>query len=276
MSGTDRNREIPGVEAPGPIDRMFDRDRDDKADILEGGPDRAGGGTAKTKRAAKGETDVYRVLGRDEGEIRVPVAEERLNVGKREAELGEVQVRKTVTEEQQTVPVTLEREEVRVQERDVRDRPLRPGEDAFREGTIRVPVRGEEAVVAKEAVVTGEVVIDKERTSEQRQVSDTVRKQRVDVDERYRQARSGFEREFAGRKDRGSRTFEQAEPNYRAGFTAAHDARYSDHAFEQAEPELRREYESSTTARTGGTRARDSWEALREEIRSGWNRARGR
>jgi uncharacterized protein (TIGR02271 family) len=206
-----------------------------------------------------------------EGAMRVPVAEERLNVGKRDAALGEVQVRKTVTEEQQTVPVTLRREEVTVQERDVADRPLRAGEEAFTEGTIRVPVRGEEAVVAKEAVVTGEVVIDKTRTAEERQVSDTVRKQRVDVDENYSQARAGFEQEFQTRAQGGQRTFEQAEPNYRAGFAAAHDERYTDRAFEDAEPELRREYETSAT-RTGG----DGWEQLREEVRSGWNRARNR
>ena len=45
------------------------------------------------------------MVGQDEGEIRVPVAEERLAVGKREAELGEVDVRKIVTEEQQSAPV---------------------------------------------------------------------------------------------------------------------------------------------------------------------------
>jgi len=210
----------------------------------------------------------------NEGEIRVPVAEERLTVGKRDAELGEVQVRKTVTEEQQTVPVTLQREEVRVQERNIPDRPLQPGDDAFREGTIRVPVRGEEAVVAKEAVVTGEVVIDKTMTADQRQVSDTVRKQHVEVDKNYQQARAGFEQEFAGRKDQGKRTFAQAEPNYRAGFTAGHDDRYEGRSFEEIEPDLRREYESSTTTQTSRTTARDGWEQLREEIRSGWNRAR--
>jgi len=134
-----------------------------------------------------------------------------------------------------------------------------------------VPVRGEEAVVAKEAVVTGEVVIDKNRTSEQRQVSDTVRKQSVDVDENYQRARSGFEQEFTARKDRGNRTFAQAEPNYRTGYTAAHDQRYSGRQFEDAEPELRREYETRSTGTTGSG---DSWEHLREEIRSGWNRAR--
>jgi len=211
------------------------------------------------------------MAGQTEGEVRVPVAEERLAVGKRDADLGEVQVRKTVTEEQQTVPVTLQREEVRVQERDTPDRPLRTGDDAFNEGTLRVPVRGEEAVVAKEAVVTGEVVIDKTRTTDQRQVSDTVRKQRVDVDENYRRARSGFEQEFTARKDRGNRTFAQAEPNYRTGYTAAHDQRYSGRQFEDAEPELRREYETRSTGTTGSG---DSWEHLREEIRSGWNRAR--
>jgi len=219
-------------------------------------------------RGAGATTGRETLADRAEGQLRVPVAEERLNVGKREAELGEVQVRKTVTEEQQTVPVTLEREEVRVREHNIPDRPLKAGEDAFTEGTIRVPVRGEEAVVAKEAVVTGEVVIEKERTTEESQVSDTVRKQRVDVEENYRQARAGFEQEFNARKDRGNRTFAQAEPNYRAGFTAAHDERYADRAFEDAEPELRQEYETSATG--GG----ESWEQLREEVRSGWNRAR--
>ncbi len=113
----------------------------------------------------------------------VPVAEERLKVAKRPAALGEVHLRKTVTAEQQTVPVELAREEVRVRERDVDDRPLRPGEAAFRGGTIRVPVRGEEAVVSKEAVVTGEVVLEKELVTERQQLADTVRKERVVVDE---------------------------------------------------------------------------------------------
>ncbi len=115
--------------------------------------------------------------------LTVPVAEERLTVGKRETNLGAVNIRKTVTEEQQTVPVTLMHEEVRVEEVAVTDRPLRADEDAFAEGTIRVALRGEEAVVAKEAVVTGEVVIDKETVAREEQVSGTVRKQRVEVEQ---------------------------------------------------------------------------------------------
>ena len=116
-------------------------------------------------------------------EIYVPVAEERLTVGKRAVELGEVDIHTTVTEEEQTVPVTLRREELHIQEVDIEDRPLRADDDAFHPGEIKVALRGQEAVVAKEAVVTGEVVIEKDAVSEERQVTDTVRKQHVDVEQ---------------------------------------------------------------------------------------------
>jgi uncharacterized protein (TIGR02271 family) len=202
------------------------------------------------------------------GELRVPVAEERLTVDKREAELGEVAIRKTVTEEERTVPVTLRRDEVHVEEVNVQDRPLRADDDAFNEGTIRVPLRGEEAVVDKEAVVTGEVVVNKETTAREEQVSGTVRQQHVDVENAYRQARGGLEQAHTTRAGSTGRTFEQAEPNYRSGFTAAHDDRYAGREFEDVEPDLRTRH----TASGGG----DPWERLREEVREGWNRARGR
>jgi len=135
---------------------------------------------------------VYLTGGRDyagtnqnANEMRVPVMEEQLNVGKRQAQMGEVAVNKTVTQEQVNVPVELRREEVNVQQVDVNNRPLEAGEydTAFQEGTIRVPVRGEEAVVSKQAVVTGEVAINKTVTSEQQTVSDTVRRENVQVDD---------------------------------------------------------------------------------------------
>jgi uncharacterized protein (TIGR02271 family) len=194
--------------------------------------------------------------------------EEQLRVGKREVELGEVEVRRRVVEEQQSVPVTLRHEEVTVQEVDTPDRPLRAGEEAFQEGTIRVAVHGEEAVVAKQAVVTGEVVIEKDVEVEQRTVSDTVRKGRVDIEEHYQRARADFERDFQTRATGQERTFAQAEPNYRAGFAAAHDPRHQGRQFEEIEPELRGAHES-----TGGGGA-DLWERLREEVRMGWARAR--
>ena len=215
-----------------------------------------------------------------EGELRVPVAEERLKVERREAELGAVELRKTVTEEEQTVPVELRREEVRVERRDVADRPLEAAdaETVFESGTIRVPVRGEEAVVSKEAVVTGEVVVGKEQTAERQEISDTVRKQQVEVEENYRRARSGFQQHFeqaraGSRGGAANRTFEEAEPGYRAGYFAGRDQQYRGREFDEVEPDLRRDYGS--TPSSGESEGGDTWEQLREEIREGWRRARG-
>jgi len=204
------------------------------------------------------------------GEIRVPVVEERLNVEKRSGELGAVEIHKDVVTEQVNVPVEVRREEVHVERVDVPDRPIAVGDKgaAFEEGTIRVPVRGEQAVVNKEAVVTGEVVINREQTTDRQTVSDTVRKQRVDVDENYQRDRAALQEHYNKRRaglgmKTDTRTFEDVEPRYRAGYDAANDERFAGRQFEDAEPELRR-------ANAGG----GSWEELREEIREGWNRAR--
>ena len=112
----------------------------------------------------------------------VPVLEERLTVEKRPAELGEVLVRKSVVEQPETVPVDLRREEVHVEERPVDERVVRAADELFRDEVIRVPVRGEQAVVTKDAVVTREVVLSKERQTESRQVAGTVRRERIMVD----------------------------------------------------------------------------------------------
>lgn len=115
--------------------------------------------------------------------LRVPVVEEQLSVGKREVEAGAVRVHKDVVQEQVSIPVELRHEEVNVQTINTPDRPLRAGETAFQEQTYEVKLMGEEAVVSKTAVVTGEVVIDKTQTVEQRQISDSVRKERVEVEQ---------------------------------------------------------------------------------------------
>ena len=203
-----------------------------------------------------------------EGALRVPIVEERLAVGTREVELGEVDIRKTVTTEEQTASVTLRRDEVHVEEVVITERPA-TGEDLFEEGTIRVQLRAEEAVVAKETVVTGEVVIAKDTVAEERTITDTVRRQRVDVDERYLQARTDLEREHGTRVGATGRAFAEAEPNYRTGFDAGHDERYVGREFADVEPELRRDHA------TRGVTA-DRWAELRHEIETGWNKARNR
>ena len=184
-----------------------------------------------------------------EDTIRVPVAEERLKVTKRRVELGEVEVRKTVESEQVSVPVELMREDVQVHRVDVVERPASEAElaDGFWEGTIRIPVRGEVAVIHKEAMVTGEVMIDRQRVTERETVEDTVRREQVTVDEDYDIDRATV------RTD--ARTLHGSEAT-------------SDRTVETAGPVTRRE------TKVGGAGGSESWDELREEIRDASEQSR--
>lgn len=257
---------------------MFDRFDNDRLYFSDAGyrsfsSGSAAGGTSAVGRAAQAAGRAGEM--RDE-EIRVPVMEERLEVEKRSGQIGEVGIRKEVETEQVNIPVELRHEEVHINRVDVPDRPVRPGDapDAFQPGTIRVPIRGEEAVAHKEAYVTGEVVIDRDVVTERETISDTVRHERVDIDEDFKRQREGFRQHFTGRRSgvqgtaADTRRFEDAEPNYRRGFAAARDDRYASRKFEDVEPDLRREH--------GSMGSGDSWEHLREEIREGWERGRRR
>lgn len=116
--------------------------------------------------------------------ITVPVVEEKLTAGVREVEGGKFRLTKTVTEEEKTINVPLEREEVHITERDVARRPATEAEMNAMNRDIEVPLRAQEAVVSKEARVTGEVEIRKDMVQETQQVSDTVRREEVHVTDR--------------------------------------------------------------------------------------------
>jgi uncharacterized protein (TIGR02271 family) len=116
------------------------------------------------------------------GELRVPVVEEELHVGKREVERGGVRVERRVEERPVEQQVNLREERVQVERRPV-DRPVGATEEMFREGAVEVTERAEEAVVAKEARVVEEVVVNKEVGERTETVRDTVRRTDVDVQE---------------------------------------------------------------------------------------------
>jgi uncharacterized protein (TIGR02271 family) len=116
----------------------------------------------------------------DQDTIRVPLSEEELVATKRQVERGAVRVERDVVAEEQSLDVPVTEEEVRVS-RHVVDRDLTPGDDAFQEGTIEIPVRGEEVDVEKRARVTGELEIDKQATTRTERVSDTVRREEAHV-----------------------------------------------------------------------------------------------
>ena len=78
----------------------------------------------------------------------VQVAEEELQVGKRDVGRGSVRVRSYVTERPVEEQVELRQERVTIERRPV-DRAVAPGDATFTERTIEAVERGEEAVVSR-------------------------------------------------------------------------------------------------------------------------------
>ncbi len=136
-------------------------------------------GSADTTQAR---TDISGTSGRDEV---IPVVEEELNVGKREASRGRVRIQSRVVERPVEEQVNLREERVHVERRPVSGT-AQAGSidgDPFQERTIEVEERGQEAVVSKEARVTEELVIRKDVEERTETVSDTVRRTEVEVED---------------------------------------------------------------------------------------------
>jgi uncharacterized protein (TIGR02271 family) len=126
-------------------------------------------------------TETTRLEGTDT--IRVPVHEEELTATKRPRQIGEVGIEKDVVEEQRTIEVPVTEERVRVQRRAV-DRPADASDTtAFQEGTIAVPIQGEEVQLQKTTRVAEEVEVGKEAVQRTEQATGTVRREEVRVRE---------------------------------------------------------------------------------------------
>jgi uncharacterized protein (TIGR02271 family) len=118
-----------------------------------------------------------------DGELVVPVVEEQIRIGKRDVDRVGARVSTRVEETPVQESVTLRDEQVHVERRPV-NRPVRDDETAgFKEGTVEVHARSEEAVVDKRARVVGEVVISKSATEREETVRDTLQRTDVEVDQ---------------------------------------------------------------------------------------------
>lgn len=118
---------------------------------------------------------------RNADQMRLQLREETLVPVKQAVQAGEVEVRKTVHEKEQQVPVSVSREEVYV-ERHAVDRPVAPGEvDEMQDQVLRVPVYEEQAELQKQARVREEVTIGKKATQEQQNLSGTVRHEHAQI-----------------------------------------------------------------------------------------------
>ncbi len=111
----------------------------------------------------------------------VTVHEERLDVSTRQVPVERVRFRKVIVEEQVMVPVTVRREELRVERE-----PVAPGGDAGLDAADAGPL---ELVLSREEPVVGTRVVPVERVRvfrapvvEERTVRETLRREEVEVD----------------------------------------------------------------------------------------------
>lgn len=113
-------------------------------------------------------------------EVRIPLAEERLEVDKESVETGRVQLRNRVEEEERRIQETLAREQVRVERLPVDQLVEQPPEMREEPGRLVVPVF--EEVIVKRYRVTEEVHLILERSEEPFDETLTLRRNRVEVE----------------------------------------------------------------------------------------------
>ena len=119
--------------------------------------------------------------GTRDDEVTVRLHEEELRAQTVAREAGEVRVTKGVVEEERTLDVPVTRERVQVRSVEPSQSAADPSE-AFRGGTISVPVSEEEVRLTKEVRVAEELEIEKTAVREAERVTGTVRREVADVE----------------------------------------------------------------------------------------------
>ncbi|KKB37136.1 YsnF/AvaK domain-containing protein [Bacillus thermotolerans] len=117
-------------------------------------------------------------------EQRLQLREERLEVDKERVQTGEVQVDKDVVEEQRTVDVNVERDEVYVERRPV-DEPVASFDSTpvvDEDDSIRIPITEEQVEVSKRPVVKEELIVGKRKVQDTETVHDTVKREEAHVE----------------------------------------------------------------------------------------------
>jgi uncharacterized protein (TIGR02271 family) len=119
----------------------------------------------------------------------VPVHEERLEPSKHTEQAGEVQISKRVVTDQETIEVPVTEERVRVDWRATAEDGT-AAESDFQESSIEVPVSREVVDVNKRTVKTGELEVSRELDEHTEKVTESVRREVVDVDDSNTRATS--------------------------------------------------------------------------------------
>jgi uncharacterized protein (TIGR02271 family) len=182
----DQDKDAPGVEADGELSepeeqRLFEHYgvpyTTEGSTTAQAQPDtgqlgQVGGGT------------VGRDLSGPETDEAMTRSEEELRVGTRQREAGRARLRKYVVTEMVTKTVPVQREEVRVEREPITDanRDQATSGADISEEEHEVVLHEEEPVVEKRVVPQERVRLGKETISEEREVSEQVRKEQIDTE----------------------------------------------------------------------------------------------
>lgn len=232
-------------------------------DIDERAQEWRASGWDEDARLRSGSTDTR------EGDV-IPVVREEVQIGKRIVSTGGVRVYAHTVTEPVHESVQLRSEHAEVERRAV-DRPASSADlDALGERTIEVRETAERPVVAKEARVVEEVRVGKTVETRTEDISDSVRRTEVEVenlrgDSAARDVdteawRAHWQSNYAG----AGGTWDEYEPAYRYGNSLRSDSRYSGRDWAAIEPEARRDWESQHTG--------SAWERFKAAVRHGWDR----
>ncbi len=154
---------------------------------------------ADGRLSQKEEADLYRHYGIDDSETRADSgtdvsgpetdgamtrSEEELRVGTTERETGRARLRKHIVSDQVTETVPVSREEVRIEREPITHANVDDALDGpeLSEEEHEVTLRAEEPVVEKRVVPKERMRMDKETFTDERQVSEEVRREEVEVD----------------------------------------------------------------------------------------------
>jgi uncharacterized protein (TIGR02271 family) len=200
----------------------------------------------------------------------IPVVQEELKVGKREVQRGGVRVFSRVVETPVNESVSLREEHVSVERHRV-DQPISTTDaTAFKEQSIEMRERAEEAVVQKSARVVEEVVVGKEATQRKQNIKDTVRHTEVQVEQLGRSGMdddSYYRSHYTSNYGTTGGSYDDYAPAYTYGSQMRSDSRYQGRQWDDVESDLRTDWESRNRGKTGST-----WEKMKAAVRHGWDK----
>jgi len=128
----------------------------------------------------------------DGDEIRVPILEERLATEVRPVELGELRVHKRVNQTEESVRQAVTRDELEIEHVPI-NRPLEAPVTQRTDGDwLVLPVMEEVLVVRKQLMLKEEVRIRRRPVTEEQQVHETVRHERLEVEDATRHGAHGL------------------------------------------------------------------------------------